>query len=379
MNLPRIISFSGRKGSGKTELANVCSKYNYQVIYFADNLKDVVCKCLDISRETLEILKDKEIPFDLSNKTDYISKELQIDKKHINLKSYNSIREILQILGTDIIRKYNPDWHVNKTMLYLKENKDKNFCIGDCRFLNEKKMIENLGGESWFIIRPNQLNISNHISETELNWSFFNDKIIMNTMNKQDLIQKWNDYLYKRSTGLEVECFVSSRLRNYSFLYLNEKSIYLLGFFTGSNVFVKDNILIIENDKVLRLKHVKDELKNNYNINNVNSISIYNPFIIENLKLWNVFKDKYEIPSVIKDNLNFSKLWISGLIDACGEIKDETLTIKHVKSILEYICKLLNIEFENFCEKLDLKNMYTLYLRGEKLIDFKKSFVTELY
>lgn len=378
MNLPRIISFSGRKGSGKTELANVCSKYNYKVIYFADNLKDLVCKCLDISRDTLESLKDKTIQFDLSDKTDYIAKELQIDKKYINLKSYNSIREILQILGTDIIRRYNPDWHVNKTLLYLQQQKNKNFCIGDCRFLNEKKMIENLGGESWIIIRPNQLNISNHISETELNWSFFDDKIIMNTMGKKDLIQKWNEYLYKRSNSVVVEYFASSRLRNYSFLYLNENTVYLLGFFTGSNVFVKDNILIVENDNILRLKYVKNELQNNYNINSINSISIYNPFIIENLKLWNVFKDKYEIHDIIKDNLNFSKLWISGLVDACGKIKDETLTIKHVKCILEHICELYNIEFEKFCEKLDY-NMYNLYLTGEKLVDFKKWLITELY
>ena len=75
MNLPRIISFSGRKGSGKTELADVCSKYSYQVIYFADNLKDIICKCLDISRDTLEKLKDKEMTFDLLNKTEYIAKE----------------------------------------------------------------------------------------------------------------------------------------------------------------------------------------------------------------------------------------------------------------------------------------------------------------
>ena len=373
MNLPRIISFSGRKGSGKTELADVCSKYSYQVIYFADNLKDIICKCLDISRDTLEKLKDKEMTFDLSNKTEYIAKELQIDTKDIgDLSSFKSIREILQILGTDIIRRYNPNWHVNKTMIHLEKNKDTKFCIGDCRFLNEKKMIENLGGECWFIIRPNQLNISNHISETQLNWSFFNDKIIMNTMDKKDLIQKWVDYLQKRNSCIKIESFVSNKLRNQSFLYLNEKTAYLLGFFNGSNVFIKYNILIIENDNVLRLKYIKDELNSNYNINNINSISIYNPFIIENLKLWNVLNDKGKIPIVIKDNLNFTKMWISGLIDACGDIKNNTLTIKHTKHVLEFICNRYNIEFGNICEDLNCKDMYKLYLDKEMLISFKK-------
>lgn len=374
MNLPRIISFSGRKGSGKTELANVCSRYNYQVIYFADNLKDLVCKCLDINRDNLENLKDKDITFDLSNKREYIAKELKIDKKYISLKPFKSIREILQILGTDIIRRYNPDWYVNKTLRYLQknENKDKKFCIGDCRFLNEKKMIANLGGESWFIIRPNQLNISNHISETELNWSLFNDKIILNTIGQKELIEKWTNYLNKRSNGIEDECCVSNKLKNYSFLHLNEKSIYLLGFFTGSAVIVKDNLLIVENDNILRLKYIKDELRDNYNINNMNSISIYNPFIIENLKLWNIFTDKCTIPSVIKDNKHFAKFWISGLIDACGEIKNDTLTITHKDTILEYICNKCSLEFKNVCENLNCKDTYKLHLDKEKYLNLKE-------
>jgi hypothetical protein len=373
MNLPRIISFSGRKGSGKTELAEICSKYSYHVIYFADYLKDMVCKCLDINRDTLEKIKDKEMIFDLSNKKGYIANELQVNENIIgDLSLFKSVRQILQILGTDIIRKYNPDWHINKTIIHLQENKDKKFCIGDCRFLNEKKMIENLGGECWYIIRPNQLNISNHISETQLNWSFFNDKIIMNTMEKSDLIQKWIDYLQKRTKGIKIESFVSNKLRNQSFLYLNEKTVYLLGFFNGSNVFIKHNILIIENDNVLRLKYVKDELQNNYNINNINSISIYNPFIIENLKLWNILNDKDKIPNVIKDNLNFTKMWISGFIDACGDIKNNTLTIKQIKCVLEFICSQYDIEFEKVCENLNCKDMYKLYLDQEKWLDFKK-------
>jgi hypothetical protein len=343
------------------------------VIYFADYLKDMVCKCLDINRDTLEKIKDKEMIFDLSNKKGYIANELQVNENIIgDLSLFKSVRQILQILGTDIIRKYNPDWHINKTIIHLQENKDKKFCIGDCRFLNEKKMIENLGGECWYIIRPNQLNISNHISETQLNWSFFNDKIIMNTMEKSDLIQKWIDYLQKRTKGIKIESFVSNKLRNQSFLYLNEKTVYLLGFFNGSNVFIKHNILIIENDNVLRLKYVKDELQNNYNINNINSISIYNPFIIENLKLWNILNDKDKIPNVIKDNLNFTKMWISGFIDACGDIKNNTLTIKQIKCVLEFICSQYDIEFEKVCENLNCKDMYKLYLDQEKWLDFKK-------
>ena len=367
MGLPRIISFSGRKGSGKTELANICSKYGYNVIYFADNLKDMVCNCLDISRDTLESLKDKEMKFDLSNKREYIANELQVDIKEIgDLGLFKSIREILQILGTDIIRRYNPDWHINKTMLYLENNKDMNFCIGDCRFLNEKNMIEDLGGECWYIIRPNQLNISNHISETELNWTMFKDKIIINTMEKRYLIKIFDDYLYKRNKDIKIDCFNCDKLKSNDFLNLNEKKVYLLGFLCGSNVFIKDNVLTIKNDRILKIKYLQDELKNSYNINTIDSINIYNPFIIENLKLWNVFHNKSQVLDIIKNNVEFRKMWILGLIDSCDTDID-TLSMTNLNDVLEYISNQYNIEFNN-----DINDMYDLYLKQDRWLKLKK-------
>lgn len=372
MGLPRIISFSGRKGSGKTELANICSKYGYKVIYFADNLKEIICNCLDISRDTLESLKDKEMEFDLSNKREYIANELQVDVKEIGeLGLFKSIREILQILGTDIIRRYNPDWHINKTMLYLENNKDMKICIGDCRFLNEKNMIEKLGGECWYIIRPNQLNISNHISETELNWSMFKDKIIINTMEKRYLIKIFDDYLYKKNKNIETDCFSCDKLKNDLFLYLNEKKVYLLGFFCGSDVFIKDNVLTIKNDRILKIKYLQDELKNSYNINTIDSINIYNPFIIENLKLWNVFHNKSEVLDIIKSDVNFIKMWILGLIDSCD---NDTLTMINLNDILEYICNQYNIEF-----KSEINDIYDLYLKEDRWLKLKKRFTSMNY
>ena len=75
---------------------------------------------------------------------------------------------------------------------------------------------------------------------------------------------------------------------------------------------------------------------------------------------------------IIKDNLNFTKMWISGLIDACGDIKNNTLTIKQNKCVLEFICNIYNIEFEKVCEDLNCKNMYKLYLDQETWCNFKK-------
>ena len=74
-------------------------------------------------------------------------------------------------------------------------NPDKYFCIGDTRFIDEKQMVEELNGECWFIIRPNMFDISNHYSEINLKWNDFGDDIIINNINKETLIEKWQNYL----------------------------------------------------------------------------------------------------------------------------------------------------------------------------------------
>ena len=82
--LPKILSFSGRKHSGKTELAKICIKYNYELINFADGLKELICNSLDISKEYLEEYKDiiveNNFKYDLSRKIKYISNEINIEE-----------------------------------------------------------------------------------------------------------------------------------------------------------------------------------------------------------------------------------------------------------------------------------------------------------
>ena len=80
MSFPRIISFSGKKHSGKSELCKINEQYGYININFADELKNLVCKCLNITREELETKKDlKSLDFEIFiNKIieTYFSKEI---------------------------------------------------------------------------------------------------------------------------------------------------------------------------------------------------------------------------------------------------------------------------------------------------------------
>ena len=202
MLFPKIISFSGKKHSGKTELCKINEQYSYININFADELKNLVCNCLNITRDELEIKKDvsNDVIYNLNQKIEYISQETLINKNVIqNLitnKQFISIREILQFIGTDIIRQHNPLWHIDKIKQKIVNNQDKYYCIGDTRFINEKQLIEDLHGECWYIIRDTLKENDAHISENELSQKDF-ENIIDNNNSKDDFITQWKNYMDK--------------------------------------------------------------------------------------------------------------------------------------------------------------------------------------
>lgn len=114
-------------------------------------------------------------------------------------------RQILQYMGTNVIRKINPNYWVNfiKEFMSMFENEWDYVIIPDCRFPNE---IEAWGIDNWFniavrIIRDNFIsNLTpeqlNHPSETalddyEFDYYIFNSDDI-NYLNKEvDYLVEW--------------------------------------------------------------------------------------------------------------------------------------------------------------------------------------------
>jgi hypothetical protein len=358
--LPRIISFSGRKHSGKTELANVCINYGYTLINFADSLKDMVCHLLEMTREYLDNHKETICVYDLSNKIQYVSNEIDIKEEIVGMvlsKPFCSIRMILQIIGTDLIRKHNPQWHLQKIREKLVNNSKKYYCIGDCRFKNEKSMLEELGAECWFIIRPNMFDISNHQSEIDLLWNQFTNVIINNTC-KEIFVQKWENYL---STMIQI-----NREKYYynvnTFLEATKESSYVMG------------LLCIKQDKLTCALHTDKYIVEMFQkvLKSNRPICLHevchNPFIIENSKLWNMNK---EIPFLLRNNLGMLKYWIVGLIDGNGCIslsKNELhLLIVASNTIIDYLHTILP-----YGEKSPHDNVYELHFYNHFCVDFYK-------
>lgn len=195
-----ILGFAGRCRSGKTELAKVCQEHGYEVMSFATPLKELCANILAISVDGLNELKNNGdvLQFVINDDICTILSEetgipLDVTKDVCGGKMLYNVRHMLQFIGTDLIRKYNEDWHVNKIKERL--DKDKNYVFDDVRFKNEKKMIETLGGDCWFVIRPQIDILSNHESETSLMWKDCFNKIIINDKTLEYLRFKWENFL----------------------------------------------------------------------------------------------------------------------------------------------------------------------------------------
>ena len=195
-----VIAFCGRMRSGKTELAMICERYGYERIYFALPLKQLCADILDVSIDGLNEAKNKNTDIGLLLDDDVcliLSEETQIPieqvKETCHGKTMHNVREMLQFIGTDLIRKYNTDWHVNRIREMI--NKETNYVIDDVRFPNEKALVEELGGDCWFITRTTLDNVSNHESETSITWNDCWNKIIINDSTLPILQFKWETFM----------------------------------------------------------------------------------------------------------------------------------------------------------------------------------------
>lgn len=172
-----LIGFSGKKGSGKSFFADyLVNNKLFIKLSFASPLKEITKILFNLSDEDVK---------------DPIKKEL------INPKFNASPRELMQWLGTDIMReefnkKFNYSGSIwidsvkDKVKTLLDNNKD--VVIDDVRFQNEVDMIHSLGGI--VINLRNDLDntltnsTSTHSSENQkltFNYEFVNDKSYSNT------------------------------------------------------------------------------------------------------------------------------------------------------------------------------------------------------
>lgn len=298
----KIIAFAGRARSGKSELSQALKeKYNAKVISIANYLKFLCCDILQITHDNLNKLKNNKTPLDLMPNErwiEIISKQTGIDKKLISDDLDNivikDVRHMLQFIGTDIIRRYKPSWHIEqmKSDIESLSNSYSLFTIDDVRFPNEKKAIEELGGMCFFIVRPSTIKEStNHVSEISLSWQDFKYENIIINDECANYLKKWFLKAYKDGFQKLNWLFLSENTTytnmnmKYGLEYKNEELFQLVkcqiinkpikGYFEFNN----EKLMKAYEDEILGdayyfKKQFDDKLK----------YTLYNPIIIENFK-----------------------------------------------------------------------------------------------
>lgn len=147
-----LIGLVGKKRSGKsTTTDHLIEKYGFEEISWAYPLKEIIGKEL----------------FGLSDDQLYGGDE----HREVTIPEWNmSSRQILQVVGTDMFRKYWPDFWVKvgmKRILRLLDE-DRRIVVSDCRFPNECEAIKEVGGITIRIIRKDLVSTDTHASETAL-------------------------------------------------------------------------------------------------------------------------------------------------------------------------------------------------------------------
>jgi len=147
-----IIGFSGPKESGKTTSMNIYSDMltkkgiSNNIVNFADKLKQVCMDVFELSYEQVHgKLKDANIPPIILNEA-RISKCFEaygikrydrgIVERFGNIALFTP-RQVLQIIGTNVLRSHNDNIHTDYVMNAIKQSNIAVTLIGDVRFSNE--------------------------------------------------------------------------------------------------------------------------------------------------------------------------------------------------------------------------------------------------
>lgn len=435
-----IISFSGRKGSGKSTLANLLLGRGYTKISFADRLKNLLSELYEWEIESLQCPKRKE---------ETLLKKVVWDKEYairlgamIGAKcdlnesyvEFNTRRDALQYIGTDILRTYDPDFHINELKKQIKP--ELNYVLDDVRFYNELSMLKQENGFCLFTMRPFYFIYNNHSSEITLSRKDF-DWVILNTRSEKTFIKTFesfyeniintrvsrcpfdkNEHLqnlhqYDFDTTSLAKHLGCSRdkinwwSRRYlihttgnkyrhnqdAFLCPSKESSYWAGVFSADGTIkkhLKNNLLIelTSKDKEL-IEDFRSFLQSNHQIfvkirlNRAKQycLCLSCPYITEDMKLWCIEprKSKFnKVPDCIKQNDELLPYWIVGLIDGDGSIfltakgRSVCIAVLASKEIIDFIAKKYSHISSCKNPEKNIENLFNLKFHGKNAVAFYK-------
>lgn len=153
MKLPMILSFSGRKGSGKNTIADhAIAKYGYRPIAWADALRHEVAYALDLFKWDYPMTKDgypewliqliDDAYGEVSYKGKYPNTNIPDMYTYVYTKpTPTKLRILIQRFGTEFRRTQDPSYWLKS--LNLKPSQK--YVVTDTRFQNEVDLLTVFG------------------------------------------------------------------------------------------------------------------------------------------------------------------------------------------------------------------------------------------
>ena len=192
----KIIGISGKKGSGKDTIYRM----------FVDRNPDKTIFNVSFADKLREVVFDLFIPESRGLKVDDL-KELEI--KELQLPGGKTIREVLQLVGTDVARKIDTNcwikaWNKKISRYYksyggLEEN-EPIIVVTDVRFPNEVEIIQERGGKVVRLLRSTS--DDQHASEIALDQWTLDDWQIYDRPSLQAYM-KFDAILDNKEIGIE--------------------------------------------------------------------------------------------------------------------------------------------------------------------------------
>lgn len=182
-----MIGLLGKKFSGKSTVADMMKYWGYKEVSHADSLKNACIHLFNLTSD--QVYKNKDI---------------------IDPRWEKTPRQLLQIVGTDLLRQKLPYFGINdifiRTMHYKMQSEYGLFVVSDCRFQDEVDSIKKSGGKIIKIVRnvPKKYEYScyehtvwndDHISETGIDSIVGVDYVIDNDGTLEQLRKKIDDII----------------------------------------------------------------------------------------------------------------------------------------------------------------------------------------
>ena len=192
-----IVLLGGKKKSGKSEVSLILKNKGYSVLSFAGKLKRSLANASNISEKDFYDNKKKEVLFDCELNTQsfmsyvYVDFKVSVENRILNTRPVTSIRDMMQYVGTDVLRSIEDQIHIR---FFLEEIKNTigNIVIDDGRFLNELQAVKNeFPTDTISIYLNSNKNIKtdshlseNAVSEKDFDFVIDNDSTIANLKEK---------------------------------------------------------------------------------------------------------------------------------------------------------------------------------------------------